>query len=186
LIENIEKLPDKDLVQIAITGVDQAFSEIVKRHKSKIANIIFSMLGYTQEAEDVGQEVFIRFYNSMSNFKGEAELKTYLSRIAINLSLNELKRRKKRRFFSLDKVGNNKSLWYKNNLQENIENKDMVNKSLQRLNPKLKSVLVLRLVNEFSTEETAKILNIPIGTVLSRLARGQEKLRKILSSFMVN
>jgi RNA polymerase sigma-70 factor (ECF subfamily) len=140
------------------------------------------MLGHTTEAEDVGQETFVRFYQSLDRFRGESSIGTYLTRIAINLSLNEIRKRKRNRnlFFSknenvIDNVPD------KHDLKDQKETNALVQWGLQKLPPKFRSVIVLRLIDGYSTEETAKILNLPIGTVLSRLARAQIKLKEILA-----
>lgn len=145
------------------------------------------MLGNGDVADDVGQEVFIRFYNNINQFKGKSSIGTYLTRIAINLSLNELKRQqiKKSRFL----------FWGANNDDENdklneiadptiftqkAEYTDIIKKALQKLEPKLKTVIVLRFIEGYDTRETSEILEIPQGTVLSRLSRGMQKLKEIL------
>jgi RNA polymerase sigma-70 factor (ECF subfamily) len=140
------------------------------------------MLGNCPEAEDVGQETFIRFYNSLKNFRGESSVGTYLTRIAINLSLNELKRRKRRSYF-FQKQGQ-ESFDIPDEGSENAYDgqHDMIQNAIEKLEAKFRAVIVLRLIDGYSTEETAKMLKIPIGTVLSRLARAQQKLKKILSS----
>src|SRR5258708_38429124 len=87
---------DEELIAGARNGDMAAFKILVERHEGKVAGIIKPMLGNVPQAEDVGQEVFIRFYESLGKFKGESSLGTYLIRIAINLSLNEIKRMKRR------------------------------------------------------------------------------------------
>jgi RNA polymerase sigma-70 factor (ECF subfamily) len=139
------------------------------------------MLGNNQEAEDVGQEVFIKFYYSMSKFKGESELITYLTRIAINLSINELNRRK-RNIFNLSNYFRKIESEGDDNFLKNIETSDIVEKAINKLSPKIRAVIVLRFMNSYSMREIAETLNIPSGTVLSRLARGQEKLMNIIRS----
>lgn len=107
---------------------------------------------------------------------------TYLTRIAINLSLNELKRRKRKTIFFKDNPTDNElevpaadqSFLYDGT-------NEIIQQGIQQLEPKFRSVVVLRLVEGYSTNETAKILKIPTGTVLSRLARAQKKLKEILS-----
>jgi RNA polymerase sigma-70 factor, ECF subfamily len=173
---------DTELIERICSYNDQAsFSEIIRRYKSKIASTIFGMLGRTEGAEDIGQEVFTQFYKSISNFRGDSALGTYLTRIAINLSLNEIKRRKRRKIFSLDSM-NEDGIEIADDTNFGLidENKEIVQKAISKLNEKHRTVVVLRLIDEYSTEETAKILNLPVGTVLSRLARAQAKLKKIL------
>jgi RNA polymerase sigma-70 factor (ECF subfamily) len=158
--------------------------EIVKRHKAKVASTIYGMVGRCDEADDIGQEVFIRFYKSLNNFRGESALGTYLTRIAINLSLNEIARRKRKRFFSFDKMLEEGSdLGYTDKTGTLNENKEIIEKAVQKMDAKYRAVLVLRLIDGYSTEETAKILNIPLGTVLSRLARAQSKLKEFLQPY---
>jgi RNA polymerase sigma-70 factor (ECF subfamily) len=114
-------------------------------------------------------------------------LGTYLTRIAINLSLNELKRWKKRSFllfFKNRENGEQIDMIDENSITEYTDDKEMVQKAIQQLEPNFRSVLVLRLIDGYSTAETANILNIPTGTVLSRLARAQKKLKELLSPYM--
>jgi RNA polymerase sigma-70 factor (ECF subfamily) len=140
------------------------------------------MLGHTTEAEDIGQETFVRFYKSLDRFRGEASIGTYLTRIAINLSLNEIRRRKRRRNLFFTKNENTiENVPDRQDLKDQNETRRLVQKGLQKLPPKFRSVIVLRLIDGYSTEETANILGLPVGTVLSRLARAQMKLKEILT-----
>jgi RNA polymerase sigma-70 factor (ECF subfamily) len=177
-------LTDHDLIARARDGDNQAFAELIKRYESQVAAAVNGMLGNSEAADDVGQEVFIRFYKALRDFRGDASVGTYLTRIAINLSLNELKRRKRRRLFFIkpDEVKMNSEA----NADEisAFENQDLVNRALQQLEQEFRAVVVLRLIEGYSTEETAKILKIPVGTVLSRLARAQKKLRNFLMPYI--
>jgi RNA polymerase sigma-70 factor, ECF subfamily len=186
IIRDLENESSLDLVSLSLLGNEFAFKEIIRRHKKRIERTIFSMLGNSQGAEDIGQEVFIKFYYSMDKFKGDSEVITYLTRIAINLSINELKRRK-RKIFNLDKYFNKIVSEEKREEKfiKNIEDKDIIEKAIDKLNPKIKAVIVLRFMNSYSIKEIAETLNIPCGTVLSRLARGQEKLMNILEQLAI-
>ncbi|MDP4174608.1 MAG: sigma-70 family RNA polymerase sigma factor [Bacteroidota bacterium] len=178
-------MDESELIERCRNGEQQAFSEIIRRYKGKIASTIFGMLGRCDEADDIGQEVFIRFYKSVNNFRGESALGTYLTRIAINLSLNEIKRRKLRSFLSFEKlIEEGKDIMDIDAKSSLDENKEIIQKAIQKLSSKYRSVLVLRLIDDYSTEETAKILNLPVGTVLSRLARAQIKLREYLKPYL--
>jgi RNA polymerase sigma-70 factor (ECF subfamily) len=152
-----------------------------------VAATVIGMLGHCPEAEDVGQETFVRFYQSLKKFRGESSVGTYLTRIAINLSLNELRRRQYRRtrFFSRAEVGM-EDFPDKHDRNQSKELKDIVHTGIQKLDPKHRSVIVLRLINGYSTQETAQILKLPAGTVLSRLARAQMKLKEILTPLYWN
>lgn len=185
LKEEQENIDNAELIRRCRTGEQKAYTELIRRYKGRVASTVFGMLGRCDEADDVGQEVFIRFFNSIDNFRGEASPGTYLTRIAINLSINELRRRKLRRFLSIEKMREDgieiTDTDWKGSPEEDRE---LVEKGLQQLSAKYRSVLVLRLIEGYSTEETAKILNLPAGTVLSRLARAQMKLREYLKPYV--
>jgi RNA polymerase sigma-70 factor (ECF subfamily) len=140
------------------------------------------MLGYDPDAEDVGQEIFIRVYKSLKNFRFRSTFKTYLVRIAINVCLDEIKRKKKKAVIFSGEDGLKDLLTDYGELDYEI--RDSVNKALQELESKQRIVVILRMIEGYSTKETSIILNIPEGTVLSRLARAQKKLRELLHHLM--
>jgi len=175
----MDQVLDQDLVEFSRAGNMAAFKEFVKRHEGKVAGVIYSILGQGAEAEDVGQEVFVKFYESLNKFKGDSAPATYLIRIAINQSLNEVKKRKRKNnlFTSIDHGKNVKMMD-----EEDINN--VVQFELNKLDPDFQSVVTLRLIEGYSTQETADILDVPLGTVLSRLSRAQKKLREVLVKYM--
>jgi RNA polymerase sigma-70 factor (ECF subfamily) len=173
---------ESELVRASIEGDKLAFGEIVERYRKMVAKTVKGMLGDSVFAEDIGQEVFIKLYHSLADFRGEAKLSTYIQKIAINLTLNEIKRRK--RFFStFSQKGNNEMYEYEVPDYESEEKRDaseLVNKALMRLDPKFRIIVAMRMLQGYSTKETAEILDLPLGTVLSRLSRAQEQLKVIL------
>jgi len=177
---------DIELIALSRKGNMLAFRQLVQRHEAQVRSTVIGMLGDTPEAEDVTQEVFIRFYRALGNFRDEAALSTYLTRIAINLSLNELKKRKKKNKWlgSLQKDSPAYDLEDQNADPLRAEMKDMLRRALQCLDTNFRAVVVLRLIDGYSVKETAEILNLPEGTVASRLARAQKKLKTILSQWM--
>ncbi|MFH1943551.1 MAG: sigma-70 family RNA polymerase sigma factor [bacterium] len=177
-------MTDEQLIAAFRGGDDSAFEKLIKRHESRVAATVIGMLGNCPEAEDVGQEVFIRFYRGIDKFRGESSVGTYLTRIAINLSLNELKKRKRRSMlFSQKSNGNPSDIPAEGADNPYDADKEIIRRVVQTLHPDFRSVIVLRLMDGYSTKETAEILGIPEGTVLSRLARAQMKLKKILSPY---
>jgi RNA polymerase sigma-70 factor (ECF subfamily) len=175
------EMSDVELVDAARHGDEQAFKELVMRHEGKVAGVVHSMLGSGDEAEDVGQEVFVRFYQALDKFKGESLVSTYLIRIAINLSLNEIKRRNRRSsLFAREEEGR-----YSAAPEGATDINEIVQYELKRLDDDFHSVVTLRLIEGYSTEETAELLHIPLGTVLSRLSRAQKKLKAVLAKHMV-
>lgn len=173
-----DKGDDERLISKSLNGEMSAFRTLVERYEGKVAGVTKSILGDCPEAYDVGQEVFIRFYQSMDRFKGESSLGTYLARIAINLSLNEIKRRKRKAFlfFPLEAARNVRS-----DENENGDEIDSLRREIEKLEPEFRVVVSLRIIQGYSTEETAEILSVPVGTVLSRLYRAQKKLKESLS-----
>lgn len=177
-------MDDAQILKEIRNGNDAVFKDLINRYEGLVSATIFGMIGKCSEAEDIGQEVFIRFYKAIDKFRGDSTVGTYLTRIAINLSLNEIKRRRRRSQLFLhsdDQLINIKDM---DNNPESDENRELIQRAIQELAPKFRSAIILRLLDGYSTEETAKILKIPIGTVLSRLARAQKKLKEILSPML--
>ena len=179
-------LKDAALVDAARDGSEDAFRELVERHKDRVASVVIRMLGNNADAEDVGQETFIRFYRGLRGFRGQASVGTYLTRIAVNLAISELRKRRRRSIIvplavpgrdpdepETDYADPRASAEYD-------DTSDRIQQALQELKPEFRSVIVLRLMEGYSTKETAEILGIPVGTVLSRLRRSQEKLKRLL------
>lgn len=171
-------------------GDHLAFGEIVSRYKGLVAKTVIGMVGDNDEADDVGQEVFIRFYKSMDKFRGDSSLGTYLTRISINLSLNHLNAKNKRRMFSLSKPNDEGSkileIESEDNFGDNMDAKEIIQKALEKLDIKLRSVVILRMIEGYSTKETADMLDVPLGTVLSRLKRAQDKLKEVINTLSVS
>jgi RNA polymerase sigma-70 factor (ECF subfamily) len=176
-------LTEEELIADARDGDNDAFKELVRRYEPVVARTVIAMLGDCPEAEDVGQETFIRFYKALPGFRGDASVRTYLTRIAMNLSINELKRRKRRfSLFSRKPVEEYHDIADKKLERHQDVDEERVWLAIRALEEKFRSVVVLRLIDGYSTEETAGILKIPVGTVLSRLSRAQKKLKGVLAS----
>jgi RNA polymerase sigma-70 factor (ECF subfamily) len=173
---------EKELVSATLSGDKRAFGEIVNRYQRMVARTVKGMLGDSVFAEDIGQEVFIKLFYSLHDFRGESKLSTYIQKIAVNLTLNEIKRRK--RFFSMfSQKANNEMFEFEvadTDTEERKEASEIVNKALLAMDPKFRIILTMRMLQGYSTKETAEILDLPLGTVLSRLSRAQEQLRNIL------
>ena len=176
----MNELNDLELVRHSLEGDHAAFSEIVKRYQQAVATTAVNMLGSLDDAEEAGQQTFIRLYKSLKNFKGSSELKTYITRICINVCLSTLKRQSKyrQRNVGLDEHVSNQI--GDSEFEQQYEAKQLVTKALGQLDLKARVVINLRMIQGYSTKETAKILGIAEGTVLSRLKRAMDKLKKIL------
>ena len=182
-------LTDQELVERAKTGDHNAFRILVERHEKNMARTVSGMLGPSSEVDDVVQEVFIRFFKALNRFRGDAAPSTFIKRIAINLSLDTLRRRKRLRKRFVSRHNGNEHLF--ESVDENVnadafDRKRLVEAALSTLRPHHRSVIVLRLIDGYSTRETANILQVPPGTVLSRLSRASAKLRAVLEPILAD
>ena len=189
-----ESATDVELIARARSGDDRAFAALVDRYERAVAATVIGMLGPGDDADDVGQETFIRFHRALGSFRGESSLKTYLVHIAMNLSLNALKRRRRSmlRFVSRDQQSDDgdpldtlpePSIGPEGDVDSN-ELKLFVRSAVRRLGEKHRAVVVLRLFHDCSTKETAEILGVPEGTVLSRLSRAMKELESMLRPYV--
>lgn len=178
----IETDDDAALVARARKGDDDAFRVLVERHQAAVARTVFGMLGAGDDADDVGQETFVRFHGALASFRGESSVRTYLVRIAMSCALNTLRSQKRRelRFVSDDDALAAAVDPAPPGLSADDGQAERIRAALDRLNPEHRAVVVLRLLEERSTKETAEILQIPDGTVLSRLSRAVKQLRVTL------
>jgi RNA polymerase sigma-70 factor (ECF subfamily) len=189
-----EPATDVELIDRARSGDDRAFAALVDRYERAVAATVVGMLGPGDDADDVGQETFIRFHRALGSFRGESSLKTYLVHIAMNLSLNALKRRRRSvlRFVSRDHQSDVADDLV--DLPEpgvgpegDVDTKELqllVRAAVRRLGEKHRAVVVLRLFHDCSTKETAEILGVPEGTVLSRLSRAMRELESLLRPYV--
>ena len=185
-MKSATEVSDHELLSHARKGDQNAFRVLVERYEPQVAATVIGMLGRGPDAEDVGQATFIRFYRALADFREDSTIGTYLTRIAINLSLNELKKRKRERNRMVSQE--EKSIDVEDT--ESIERVDsrerarIVHQAIDTLPRNYKAVVVLRIIRGFSTKETARLLDIPVGTVLSRLSRAQIRLKEVLSPLL--
>ncbi len=180
--------PDDELLALARRGDERAFAALVERYEGVVAATAIGMLGRGDDADDVGQETFIRFHRSLDRFRGEASLKTYLAHIAMNLSLNALRSRRRTllRFSGGDDAVADALEPGAGPAGETdaAELKRVVQHAVTALSEKHRAVVVLRMFQDFSTRETAQMLGVPEGTVLSRLSRAMQELQTRLAPYV--
>jgi len=180
---------DRELAAASLAGDERAFARLVERHRGRVAATVVGMLGPGPEADDVGQDVFIELHRSLGGFRGDAALGTWLTRIAINRSLDALRRRQRGfgRWLRLGgeegELGEAEPRSDGHARIEARERGERVRAAVQRLKPEWRAVVVLRWLQGHSTLETAELLGIPKGTVLSRLSRALDRLRTELKDF---
>lgn len=186
-MKHISISSEADWIRQAQKGDQKAFQLLVEHYALPVRKTVIGMLGEGAIAEDIAQEVFIRLHKALPKFRGDAQLSTYIHRIAVNLSLTELKKQQRRRKWQLpfNKETSPQTQQVRGEDQEaRTDLKDLIDMALQEIDAEFRVVVILRLVQGYSLKETAQILNIPTGTVASRLARGQKKLQQILRNHL--
>jgi len=130
-------LSEQEIVIKAQKGDHHAFMEIINRHEQRVAKTVIGILGDGAEADDIGQEAFLQLYKALHRFRGDSELGTYLTRIAINLCLNELRRRKRQQeaFFSTFQ-GHPQGLSRMREQNNEDDIKKIVRRGIQELDPR--------------------------------------------------
>jgi RNA polymerase sigma-70 factor, ECF subfamily len=174
-------------------GEAAAFEEWVADRSGEIYGLLLRLTEHSEEARDLTQETFLRAFQSIGRFRGEADLRTWLYRIAINQARNRWRwwrRRRRDSTVSLDAVQGQTNQPLIATLVEGSENPEQrtlaherevaLRAALQKLGVSYRETVILRDIEGFSYEEIAATLGINVGTVKSRLARGRQELRRRL------
>ena len=174
------EVSEAELVIRAQGGDRNAFSELVCIHAQGVLNVIFRMCGNAQVAEDAAQETFIRAWSHLGSFRADSSLRNWLYRIALNTATDMLRREKRTLpgdvddFQLVDPQPGPEGIY----LQE--ERTALVQAAIQSLPDASRAVLVLKEYEGFSYREIADALDIPIGTVMSRLNYARRVLKEKL------
>jgi RNA polymerase sigma-70 factor (ECF subfamily) len=195
-VENDRKaLPDEELMLRLKDGEVDCFKELVLRHQRSVINIAFRVTGNHQEAEEVAQEVFLRVYRAATAYTPDAKFSTYLYRITINLSLNQVRKAKAvlSRFFSGEQ-GFREELETRETADrlpdtpltslEKKEVKKTVRKAIRSLPKRQRVAIILSQYEGLSYQEISKVLNCSSKAVERLIYRGKIKLKKELASFL--
>ena len=183
-------MDDFQRMQRVKEGDDEAFREIVEKHRQTIFNLCMRYLGSPEDAEEIAQDVFINLYKSASSYEPKAKLSTLLYRIAVNLSLNRIRDRKRRRWISLDTVSDKAAANSAaanpgpHDLMEQRERQLEVRRAVDSLPPNQRTAVMLKRFQGLSYEEIADVMSCSISAVESRLHRAKQTLKKRLSSLV--
>lgn len=175
---------DEQLMSLFQGGDENAYIELVNRYKDKLINFIFNYLGDLESSEDVVQETMIKLYQKKHYYKEIAKFSTWLYTIAKNLANTELRKRKQRKTTLLSQFSkDDKTYELPSNdpepgqeIQTDIVNK-IIRDAVDQLSEKFKIVIVLRDIQGLSYEDISEIINVPIGTVKSRINRARLQLQ---------
>ncbi|RPH93031.1 sigma-70 family RNA polymerase sigma factor [candidate division KSB1 bacterium] len=178
---------DEDLILAFQQGDVSAFEEIVRRYRDPLFNFIVRLLGDAFFSEDIVQETFLRVYRNRHRYHQVAKFSTWIYTIASNLAKTELRRRRVRNFFSISSKGEDEKDYDLVDVSTDIERDvdgiikgEMILKEINALPHHFREAVVLRDVQDLSYEEISQILNVPLGTVKSRVNRGRSRLQKRL------
>jgi RNA polymerase sigma-70 factor (ECF subfamily) len=177
---------EHDLIKRAGRGDADAFEQLLSAQENRIYAISLRMCGSHEEAQDCTQEAMIRIWRALSTFKGQSSFSTWVYRVTMNTCLDELRRRKSRSAVSLEAmVDNGFAPADESDTPERSavrrEQRYLLEKAIYDLPEDMKSAIVLRDIQGLSYEEIATVLDTNVGTIKSRISRGREKLRSVLS-----
>jgi len=178
---------DASLVERCLSGDQSAWEDLVKLHSRRVYAICFRFTGRDSEAQDMTQDVFLRVFKSLGSFRaGEGSFVVWLTRLTRNLLIDNYRRTKQDR--ATDSIEDQLPvLEQKSGLHTRTdglvagrEAGELIQRALEKLSPELREAVILRDLEELEYREIAKVLNVPEGTVKSRLNRGRAELARVL------
>jgi RNA polymerase sigma-70 factor, ECF subfamily len=174
-----------------------AFDDLVRYFERPVYGVCLRLLGDAEDARDAAQETFLKIYRGLNSFRGESGLKTWIYRIAINQAMNQQrwwKRRRRDETVSLELSRKGSDITLESSLCDasaspetraiEQEREKKILRALSEVQKDYRAALILREIEELSYEEIAETLEISIGTVKSRIARGREELRRKLKELV--
>ncbi len=181
---------DRQLIERCRGGDREAFDELVRRYEKQAYNLAYRLSGNYDDASDVVVEAFVRVFQGLHTFRGEANFGTWLHRVVVNTFLDIRKRSKGRQNVSLEEQieldGDTLTRQIEDTspgpeeLVEQEEREEVLQRAISQLSPERRILIVLYHFENRSYEEIAQMLNLPVGTVKSRLNRARLALREIL------
>ena len=178
---------DQELVAQAAAGSREAFDELVRRHQVSIVNLARALTNGSADAEDLAQEVFLRVWRSLQGFRGDSTFRTWLHRVAVNVIHTHHGRVSRlRRLFQAapaepaeDPI---ESAADPIDVESDVVMRDAIDRALATLPDELRVAITLRDVQGLDYKEIAGVLDVPIGTVESRIFRGRQRLKPLLEA----
>ncbi|MDH3494398.1 MAG: sigma-70 family RNA polymerase sigma factor [Acidobacteriota bacterium] len=187
-------LTDHQLIDATREGDEDAFAEIVERYRNQLTNYLYRMLNDYEESVDLAQESFVRVYFAIERYHSKYAFSTYIYRIATNLAISEIRKRKRRRLFSLTGLfqfdreddteyqpADVKPLPEDDTMDS--EKRQVIQKAIFALPEKYRVPIVLREIQELTYEEVANVMGLGLGTTKSRISRGRGLLRERLKHY---
>lgn len=182
----VEGKNDAECVKRVQQGDAESFEVLVRRHQKATFNLVYRLLGDYDEAAEVSQEVFLSAFKSIQQFRGDANFSTWLYRIAFNHASTrrkslQLARQRHMPLDGMDFIGNGDGAADPEKNAERREVQRQVQRALNSLQKDDASIILLRDLQDVPYEDVARILDIPVGTVKSRLHRARRALKELLA-----
>ena len=183
---------DEKLVRAAQRGDMPAFEELVARHRDKIYARAFSMMRSEEDAVDLSQEAWVKGWQRLKQFQGDSSFVTWMTRIVINLCLDQLRKQKRQRSESIESLEEESGGVERQmptvviNPTEGLERRELrqrIDKALGQLSYEHRTVLILHEFEELEYKEIAKRMECSIGTVMSRLFYARRKMANLMASY---
>lgn len=186
-------LEDQRLISGLQAGDEEAYEKLIQRFQTPVYNLAFRLLNDTGDAGDVVQEVFLKIFRNVGSFRAESSLRTWVYRIAVNEAYNRRRWifRHRRGETGIDETFEDSDVRERPLLDTgetpfdftmNREAQILLEEGLMSLDPRFRTALVLREMEEMSYEEISAVLQVSLGTVKSRILRGREALRRYLTT----
>jgi len=175
-------LGDNEIISRVLKGEQNAYAELVNRYQAYVFTLVLRMIKSREDAEEVAQDVFVKAYRSLADFRGESKFSTWLYTIANTTSITFL-RKKKLDVHSLDnekvfEVAGSKDSGFRANLVEQKSRVNMVNEAIAMLSPDDAEIITLFYKAEQNLEEISRILRLETNTVKVRLHRARTRLKE--------
>jgi RNA polymerase sigma-70 factor (ECF subfamily) len=176
---SLQQFEDLELIRRSQAGDTEAFGELVTKYRAKILAMLYGMVRDENDAWDLAQEGFLQAWRSIHRFEGRSSFYTWLYRLTVNLAIESLRRKGRREEVELDDaipcfLPSPRANYQRNEIRQHI------NAALAQLSPEHRAVIVLKEIEDLQYQEIAEILNLSIGTVMSRLFYGRKKLQSML------
>ena len=187
LANSFDQKSDEALITLFQQGEEGVFRVLVDRYQEKLRNLIYSIFNEPEIVDDLAQEVLIKAYEGLQNFRFQSSFYTWLYRIAVNRSRDEMRKRKIRKWLPLQTMmeSSDREFHDKMTTQPDMNDaKEIVGRGLQQLPEKFRLAIVLKDIDGLSYEQMAEVLQCEIGTVKSRLSRARAMLRKELKPLL--
>jgi RNA polymerase sigma-70 factor, ECF subfamily len=173
------------LVRAAQQGDQAAFAQIVRGHQRGVYRVAYALTPNATDADDLAQETFVRAYQALGRFRADEPLRPWLARITVNLAYSLHRRRRRRPETSIEPLLEAGRQWAAGGDDPSeqaaaAEGRRRLARAYDDLSPEHRVVLSLRVVEDLSYDEIARMLNVPVGTVMSRLSRARAELRRRL------